>query len=76
MWPSGEKPDLKDPKIIKTERGFKIISNNENSSLGWRDSPNENWQVYLKEEIIYPKNNFEIIEFSPGYGSKKSLFKI
>ena len=76
MWPSGEKPDLKDPKIIKTERGFKIISNNENSSLGWRDSPNENWQVYLIEEIIYPKNNFEIIEFSPGYGSKKSLFKI
>ena len=76
MWPNGEKPLLKDPSVIKTEKGFKIISNNDNSSLGWRDNSNENWKVYLEDEIIYPKNNFEIIEFSPGFGFIEKLYEI
>ena len=76
MWPNGEKPLLKDPSVIKTEKGFKIISNNDNSSLGWRDNSSENWKVYLEDEIIYPKNNFEIIEFSPGFGFIEKLYEI
>ena len=76
IWPNGKKPELKDPNIIKKGKGFKIISNNDNSSLGWRDGTSKNWRIYHEDEIIYPKNNFEIIEFSPGYGSIERLHKI
>ena len=70
MWPNGEKPKLKDPSIIKKDNGINVISNNKNSSVGWRNNKTENWKIYSSDEIINPKNNsFEIIVFKPGYGS-------
>ena len=29
-----------------------------------------------ENETIYPKSNFEIIEFSPGLGSLKKLYRL
>lgn len=69
MWPNGEKPKLKDPSIIKKDNGINIISNNNNSSVGWRNNKTENWKIYSTDEIINPENSFEIIVFKPGYGS-------
>jgi arylsulfatase A-like enzyme len=69
MWPNGEKPKLKDPSIIKKDNGINIISNNINSSVGWRNNKTENWKIYSTDEIINPENSFEIIVFKPGYGS-------
>ena len=69
MWPNGVKPKLKEPSIIQKDNGINIISNNNNSSIGWRNDKTENWKIYLKDEIINPENIFEIIVFKPGYGS-------
>ena len=69
MWPNGEKPKLKDPSIIKKYNGINIISNNNNSSVGWRNNKTENWKIYSTDEIINPENSFEILVFKPGYGS-------
>ena len=69
MWPNGEKPKLKDPSIIQKDNGINIISNNNNSSVGWRNNKTENWKIYSTDEIINPENSFEIIVFKPGYGS-------
>lgn len=69
MWPNGEKPKLKDPSIIKKDNGINIISNNKNSSVGWRNNKTENWKIYSTDEIINPENSFDIIVFKPGYGS-------
>ncbi|MEJ6753811.1 MAG: sulfatase [Flavobacteriales bacterium] len=69
MWPNGKKPKLKAPSIIKKDNGIKIISNNKNSSVGWRNNNNENWKVYLENETIEPKKTFEILIFMTGYGS-------
>ena len=69
MWPNGEKPKLKDPSIIQKDNGVNIISNNNNSSVGWRNNKTENWKIYSTDEIINPENSFEIIVFKPGYGS-------
>ena len=76
IWPNGEKPKLKDPSIIKKDNGINIISNNNNSSVGWRNNKTENWKIYSSDEIINPKNNsFEIIVFKPGYGSIIKTFE-
>ena len=69
MWPNGEKPKLKDPSIIQKDNGVNIISNNNNSSVGWRNNKTENWKIYSTDEIINPENSFEIIVFKPGYGT-------
>ena len=69
MWPNGENPKLKDPSIIKKDNGINIISNNKNSSVGWRNNKTENWKIYSTDEIINPENSFDIIVFKPGYGS-------
>ena len=69
MWPNGEKPKLKEPSIIQKDNGINIISNNKNSSIGWRNNKTDNWKICLKDEIINPGNIFEIIVFRPGYGS-------
>ena len=69
MWPNGEKPKLKDPSIIQKDNGINIISNNNNSSVGWRNNKTENWKIYSTDEKINPENSFEIIVFKPGYGS-------
>ena len=75
MWPNGKKPKLKEPSIIKNDIGINIISNNNNSSVGWRKNKNENWKIYLKDEIIKPGNDFEVIVFKPGYGSVIKTFR-
>ncbi len=69
MWPNGKKPELKEPSILTENNGVQIISNNENSSIGWRNNKTENWRIYLSDEIIKPKNSFEILVFKPGFGS-------
>ncbi|MDA9666086.1 sulfatase, partial [Bacteroidota bacterium] len=69
MWPNGEKPKLKEPTIINKDNGINIISNNINSSIGWRNNNNDNWKIYLSDEVINPDKFFEIIVFKPGYGS-------
>jgi len=69
MWANGEKPKLKEPSIIQKDNGINIISNNSNSSVGWRNNKTENWKIYSNDEIISPENSFEIIVFKPGYGS-------
>jgi N-sulfoglucosamine sulfohydrolase len=69
MWPNGEKPKLKEPTIVHKDNGINIISNNINSSVGWRNNKNDNWKIYLSDEVINPEKFFEIIVFKPGYGS-------
>ena len=75
MWPNGEKPKLREPIIIKKENGINIISNNKNTSIGWRNNKTDSWNIYLKNEIIFPESIFEIIVFSPGYGSIIKTYK-
>ena len=69
MWTNGKKPELKEPSILTKNNGVQIISNNENSSIGWRTQTNKKWNIYKDQEIINPGDNFEILVFKPGYGS-------
>ena len=69
MWQNGKKPELKEPYILSKKNGFQIISNNENSSVGWRSQTNRKWNIYKNQEIISKVDNFEILVFKPGYGS-------
>ena len=75
MWPNGEKPKLREPIIIKKENGINIISNNKNTSIGWRNNKTDSWNIYLENEIIFPEGIFEIIVFRPGYGSIIKTYK-
>ena len=67
MWLNGKRPKLEDPLVTENDNGIKIISNNKNSSVGWRNNNSKDWKVYLEGEIIEPKNTFEILIFRPGY---------
>ena len=60
--------------IIKKGKGFKIISNNDNSSLGWRDGTSKNWRVYHEDEIIYPKNTPLIINYKETNNNSVFVF--
>lgn len=67
MWPNGNPPMLKEPKIIDKKNGKIIINENENSSLGWRNNKNEKWKLYKNQEIIQPQSMFETLIFKMGY---------
>ena len=67
MWLNGKRPKLEEPLVTENDNGIKIISNNKNSSIGWRNNNSEDWKVYFEGEIIEPKNTFEILIFRPGY---------
>ena len=74
MWPKGIKPILNEPYITETKNGTIINSNNLNSSVGWRNIKSGKWEIYEENEIINSTNNFEVIVFKPGYGSKIKTF--
>jgi hypothetical protein len=75
MLNHGMKHVLNEPELETIQNGFKIKSNNLNSSVGWRKMGAEKWEIY-NGNIIEPGNNFETIIFKPGYEIlHKSYFK-
>ena len=60
-------PKLKMPKLVIKDEGIIIESNNQNTSVGWRNKNEKIWNIYTENDLIYPKDNFEILLFRPGY---------
>ena len=60
-------PKLNAPNLIESDAGYLIESNNLNTSVGWRNKYETTWNVYQKNEIIQPSNDFEILLFRPGH---------
>jgi len=60
-------PKLNKPKIILNDIGYKITSNNINTSIGWRHKNEKNWNIYKPNDLITPIDDFEVILFKPGY---------
>ena len=60
-------PKLNMPKLILNETGCLIESNNLYASVGWRNKNERVWKVYRANELIQPKDDFEILLFRPGY---------
>ena len=60
-------PKLKMPEIIIKDPGFFIESNNTYVSIGWRNKNEKVWNIYKKNELINPKDDFEVVVFRPGY---------
>ena len=60
-------PKLNTPKIVASNSGYIVESNNPNTSVGWRNENEIVWNIYTENKIIQPKNNFEILLFRPGY---------
>ena len=60
-------PKLNAPNLIQSDIGYLIESNNLNTSIGWRNKNENTWNIYQKNEIIQPNNDFEILLFRPGY---------
>ena len=60
-------PKLNAPNLIESDAGYLIESNNLNTSVGWRNKNETTWNVYQKNEIIQPSNDFEILLFRPGH---------
>ena len=60
-------PILNIPEIIINDKGFLIKSNNLYASVGWRNKNEKVWNIYKKNELIYPKDDFEVVVFRPGY---------
>ena len=54
-------------EIIINDEGFLIESNNLYASVGWRNKNEKVWNIYKKNELIYPKDDFEVLVFRPGY---------
>jgi arylsulfatase A-like enzyme len=68
MFPNGIAPaQLDDPSIHLHEYGISIEPQDDYVSIGWRNQGENTWQVYLPQEIIQPKNSYEVILFKPGY---------
>ncbi len=60
-------PDLNMPKIIKNNLGYLIESNNLYTSVGWRNKNEKVWNVYTENELIHPKDDFEVLLFKAGH---------
>ena len=60
-------PDLNMPKIIKNNLGYLIESNNLYTSVGWRNKNEKVWNVYTENELIHPKDDFELLLFKAGH---------
>ena len=60
-------PKLNIPEIIINDEGFLIESNNLYASVGWRNKNEKVWNIYKKNELINPKDDFEVVVFRPGY---------
>lgn len=60
-------PNLNKPEIILNDIGYKIKSNNINTSIGWRHKNEKIWNIYKPNDLIIPVDDFEVILFKPGY---------
>ena len=69
------RPKLDVPRLIVNELGFIIESNNLNASIGWRNKNETVWNVYKKNDLINPEDDFEVIVFQPGYEILIKSFK-
>jgi hypothetical protein len=68
-------PKLNMPEIIINDVGYLIQSNNLNTSIGWRNKNEKIWNMYTSNELIKPKDNFEVLLFRPGYKILIQAFK-
>ena len=68
-------PKLNIPKIIIDDLGYLIESNNVYTSVGWRNRNETVWNIYQKNELINPKDDFEVVLFKPGYEVLIKTFK-
>jgi len=60
-------PKLNIPKLIMNDLGYLIESNNLYTSVGWRNKNETVWNIYTTNELIQPKDDFEVVLFRPGY---------
>ena len=60
-------PKLNTPKLITSGLGSVIESNNLDASVGWRNKNELIWNIYTTNELIQPKDDFEVLIFKPGY---------
>ena len=63
------------PKIVRNDFGYLIESNNNYTSVGWRNKNETAWNIYTTNELIKPVNDFEIVLFRPGYEVLIKSFK-
>ena len=68
-------PNLNIPKLIISDLGYVIESNNLYASVGWRNKNEKVWNIYTTNELIQPKENFEVLLFQPGYKILVQPFK-
>ena len=68
-------PKLNIPKIIMSDVGYLIESNNLYTSVGWRNKNETVWKIYKEKDLIKPKDDFEILLFRPGYEVLVKAFK-
>ena len=55
------------PKLIINELGYLIECNDPYTSIGWRNKNEEVWNIYTKNELIQPNDDFEVLLFRTGY---------
>ena len=68
-------PKLNMPEITINDLGFLIKSNNLYASVGWRNKNEKIWNIYNTNQLINPKDDFEVIIFRPGYEMLIQVFK-
>ena len=68
-------PKLNIPKLIINDVGCLIESNNLYTSMGWRNMNETIWNIYKTNELIHPKDDFEVLLFRPGYEILIKVFK-
>ena len=60
-------PKLNIPELITSDIGCLIESNNLDASVGWKYKSELIWNIYTTNELIRPKDDFEVLIFKPGY---------
>ena len=68
-------PKLNTPKLITSDIGCHIESNNLDASVGWRYKNELIWNIYTTNELIQPKDDFEVLIFKAGYEILIKSFK-
>ena len=68
-------PKLNMPKLTIHDEGYLIEPNNLNVSMGWRNKEETIWNIYKNNELIQPKDDFEVLLFRPGYEILIKAFK-
>ena len=68
-------PKLNTPKLVVSNLGYIIESNNLNTSVGWRNKNETVWNIYSENRNLLPNDDFEILLFQPGYEILINSFK-